>query len=130
LPRTTGTGQIRKIFAVAPKKYARAHKSEPLSALVKAKPVRITEVRKPHGQDDVAFLEFTQHDHALAALRQVNNNPAYFHDRRLIVEFAIENSFVVKSRRQKEEDKKKMRTKRFASHEPPTRMDPEDEDDE
>jgi hypothetical protein len=36
---------------------------------------------------------------------------------------------VVKSRRKKEEDKKKMRTKRFASHEPPTRMEPEDEDD-
>jgi RNA recognition motif-containing protein len=59
VPRTAGTGQIRKIFAVAPKKYARTHKSEPLSALVEAQPIRITEVRKPEGQQDVAFLEFT-----------------------------------------------------------------------
>ena len=37
-------------------------------------------------------MEFDRHDHALAALRQLNNNPAAFSaDRRPIVEFAIEN---------------------------------------
>jgi nucleolar protein 4 len=130
LPRTAGTGQIRKIFAIAPKKYARTHRAEAFAQLVEAQPVRITEVRKVDGQDDVAFLQFTRHEHALAALRHVNNNPAYFHDRRLIVEFALENSFTMKSRRKKEHDRKKMRTKRFAAHEPPTRTEPDDDDDE
>jgi nucleolar protein 4 len=37
-------------------------------------------------------VEFERHDHALAALRQLNNNPAAFSaDRRPIVEFAMEN---------------------------------------
>ncbi|CAG8444368.1 12677_t:CDS:2 [Funneliformis mosseae] len=45
------------------------------------------------------FLEFTQHAHALAALRHLNNNPELFGERkRLIVEFAVENSIIVKKR--------------------------------
>jgi nucleolar protein 4 len=129
LPDTAGTGQIRKIFAVAPKKYARHHKNENISKVIESKPVRITEVRKVEGQDGLAFLEFTQHEHALGALRQVNNNPGYFDGRRLIVEFAIENSFVTKSRRKKQDDKKKMRENRFADREPPTRFGESDDDD-
>jgi RNA recognition motif-containing protein len=100
LPKTTETAQVRKIFAIAPKIYAGTHKIEPPAALVTAKPVRITEVPKLEGQDDsVAFLEFTQYEHALVALQQVNNNPAYFQGRRLIVEFALENNFMMKGRR-------------------------------
>ncbi|CAI2165429.1 778_t:CDS:2 [Funneliformis geosporum] len=45
------------------------------------------------------FLEFTQHAHALAALRHLNNNPELFGEKkRLIVEFAVENSIIVKKR--------------------------------
>ncbi|GBB93981.1 hypothetical protein RclHR1_02270005 [Rhizophagus clarus] len=45
------------------------------------------------------FLEFTQHAHALAALRYLNNNPELFGEKkRLIVEFAIENFIIVKKR--------------------------------
>jgi nucleolar protein 4 len=114
LPNEIGTGRIRKIFAVAPKRYARTHKTEEIAQAVEKYPIRITEVRKVETQPDVAFLEFTRHEHALCALRQVNNNPTYFEGRRLIVEFAVENSFATKDRRQKEENKKKMRVKRFA----------------
>jgi nucleolar protein 4 len=46
LPATAGTGQFRKIFAVAPKKYARTHKKETISKEIQTKAVRITEVRK------------------------------------------------------------------------------------
>ncbi|CAG8483011.1 13995_t:CDS:10 [Acaulospora colombiana] len=45
------------------------------------------------------FLEYTEHAHALAALRFLNNNPKIFGEkRRLIVEFAIENTIIVKKR--------------------------------
>jgi nucleolar protein 4 len=135
LPATAGTGQIRKIFAVAPKKYARIHKKDSISKVIQSKPVRITEVRKVEGQDGLAFLEFTLHEHALAALRQVNNNPGYFEGRRLIVEFAIENSFATKSRRKKQEHRQKMRENRFSDRQPPPMVEdsgdesPGDEDD-
>lgn len=40
----------------------------------------------------MGFLEFEKHDHAVACLRQLNNNPnAFTHDRRPIIEFAIDN---------------------------------------
>ena len=45
------------------------------------------------------FVEFTNHKDALAALRATNNNPEIFGaDRRPIVEFSLENSFVVKTK--------------------------------
>ncbi|CAG8620734.1 21805_t:CDS:2, partial [Dentiscutata erythropus] len=45
------------------------------------------------------FLEYTQHSHALAALRYLNNNPDIFGEkRRFIVEFAIENNIILKKR--------------------------------
>ncbi|CAG8819570.1 1218_t:CDS:2, partial [Cetraspora pellucida] len=45
------------------------------------------------------FLEFTQHSHALAALRYLNNNPGIFGEKkRLVIEFAIENNIIVKKR--------------------------------
>lgn len=130
IPPGTTTGQIRKIFAVAPKQYARTHKTEELSRTIMKTSVRIGEVRKPEGQDDVAFVEFTQHEHALGALRIVNNNPKYFDGQRLIVEFAIENSNAIRKRKKKEEDRKKMRAKRFAGDEPSLRGDEDDSDEE
>ena len=43
------------------------------------------------------FVEFANHNDALAALRATNNNPDIFGaDRRPIVEFSLENSLVVK----------------------------------
>jgi len=46
-------------------------------------------------------VEFSEHAHALAALRQVNNNPSYFGNRRPIVEFSIENVLMLKKRNEK-----------------------------
>ncbi|XP_072258045.1 RNA-binding protein 28 [Pyxicephalus adspersus] len=44
-----------------------------------------------------AFVEFSEHDHALAALRQVNNNPDIFGPKkRPIVEFSLEDMNKIK----------------------------------
>ncbi|RKP11822.1 hypothetical protein BJ684DRAFT_12385, partial [Piptocephalis cylindrospora] len=49
-----------------------------------------------------AFVEFTTHSHSLAALRYLNNNPDLFGDpKRLLVEFSLENSQVVKRREER-----------------------------
>ncbi|XP_078662894.1 RNA-binding protein 28-like isoform X2 [Branchiostoma floridae x Branchiostoma belcheri] len=43
------------------------------------------------------FLTFSQHEHALRALRETNNNPKLLPDgRRLIVEFSLENKLALK----------------------------------
>lgn len=44
------------------------------------------------------FIEFARHAHALGCLRRLNNNPELVDGRRLIVEFAIENSVLLKQR--------------------------------
>ena len=50
------------------------------------------------------FVEFANHKDALAALRVTNNNPAIFGpDRRPIVEFALENSLVLKTKQRRSE---------------------------
>lgn len=53
-----------------------------------------------------AFVEFSEHAHALACLHQLNNNPKVFGDKkRPIIEFAIDNAIILKKR---EERNKKM----------------------
>ncbi|KAK9829098.1 hypothetical protein WJX72_003878 [[Myrmecia] bisecta] len=50
----------------------------------------------------MGFIEFSEHEHALCALRELNNNPtAFSRDRRPIVEFAIENARVLRKRHQR-----------------------------
>merc|ERR1712106_953750 len=45
------------------------------------------------------FVAFSEHEHALAALRRVNNNPDIFtHEKRPIVEFSLENRTALKAR--------------------------------
>jgi len=71
------------------------------------------------------FVEFTEHVHALAALRLLNNNPSYAHlaaggpkalkiavpeRSRLIVEFAVENKAKVKMQQKKKEERDKRAT--------------------
>eukprot|EP00750_Incisomonas_marina_P020109 INCI3729.1.p1 GENE.INCI3729.1~~INCI3729.1.p1 ORF type:complete len:1103 (-),score=306.17 INCI3729.1:172-3480(-) len=54
-----------------------------------------------------AFIEFEHHPHALAALRMVNNNPAFSsmaqRGERLHVQFALENHKVLKDRQRQKE---------------------------
>ncbi|KAL8096921.1 uncharacterized protein LOC141683188 [Apium graveolens] len=58
-------------------------------------------VTKNHSRG-VAFVEFTEHEHALVALRVLNNNPETFgSDHRPIVEFALDNIQTLKQRQEK-----------------------------
>ncbi|RIA89613.1 hypothetical protein C1645_771894 [Glomus cerebriforme] len=69
--------------------------------IVRSKDRIDTATQKPRSKG-YGFLEFTQHAHALAALRFLNNNPELFGEKkRLIVEFAVENFIVVKKRVEK-----------------------------
>lgn len=56
-----------------------------------------------------AFVAFTEHKHALTALRNTNNNPAVFgQDKRLVVEFSLENKKALEAK-QKRLEKAKIR---------------------
>lgn len=71
----------------------------------------------------VAFVEFSQHVHALAALRILNNNPQFSKlsnngSERLIVEFSVENRAMLKKQQElrqqrEEENKRKAETQRI-----------------
>lgn len=63
-------------------------------------PTKMTGDKQPvNASKGYGFVEFTRHSHALACLRQLNNNPSALPDgRRLLVEFAIENSQILKKR--------------------------------
>jgi nucleolar protein 4 len=63
--------------------------------LSKVKILRETERTDASGigkSKGIGFVEFGDHNQALAALRKVNNNPNYFGGKRPIVEFAIEDA--------------------------------------
>ncbi|GLI62226.1 hypothetical protein VaNZ11_004823, partial [Volvox africanus] len=89
--------KLRKMFVEAVRE--RATKESP--RVVQAKILREQDrydasgARKSKG---LGFVEFESHDHALAALRQLNNNPGtpWGGERRPIVEFAIDNVKVLK----------------------------------
>jgi nucleolar protein 4 len=69
-----------------------------------------TQTGKPRSKG-YAFLEFSKHAHALAFLRQVNNNPKPFGEKKKpIVEFAMENVLALRKRKDrlvKQDNKKK-----------------------
>ena len=133
VPENIGTGRLRKIFAVAANKYARNHKKFPECQKALKNTVRITEVRKVESQKGLFFIEFSLHEHALCALRQTNNNPEIFGGQRMIVHFAIANSFATKERRQKLERKKQAKLEQIKKREQRSKIEfeePEDDDDD
>ncbi|XP_022869951.1 RNA-binding protein 28 [Olea europaea var. sylvestris] len=81
---------------------ARATKQKPTIwqlKLLKDKKGKEGEKSRPRG---VAFVEFTEHQHALVALRVLNNNPETFGSEcRPIVEFALDNVQTLKLRKEK-----------------------------
>ncbi|XP_077196714.1 RNA-binding protein 28 isoform X2 [Paroedura picta] len=75
---------------------------------VRVKECRVMRDRKaPAGKGQgqslgYAFVEFQEHEHALTALRQVNNNPQLFGDqKRPIVEFSLEDRRKLKLKEQR-----------------------------
>ncbi|XP_057500570.1 uncharacterized protein LOC130784642 isoform X3 [Actinidia eriantha] len=79
---------------------SRATKQKPVIRQIKfLKDSKKGEVVKHNHSRGVAFLEFTEHQHALVALRVLNNNPETFGpEHRPIVEFALDNVQTLKLR--------------------------------
>ena len=91
VPKSWDEGKLKSLFIKAVK--ARATKENP-------KVVQVKILTNPSGvSKGIAFVEFKQHDHALCALRELNNNPeTWSKDHRPIVEFAIDNVQALKKR--------------------------------
>ncbi|XP_029471873.1 RNA-binding protein 28 [Rhinatrema bivittatum] len=73
-----------------------------------------------------AFVEFQEHEHALAALRHINNNPDLFGShKRPIVEFSLEDSRKLKMKAMRAEHSlQKLRQKQAAEGTAETKADP------
>nr|CAB3265475.1 RNA-binding protein 28 [Phallusia mammillata] len=95
IPRAYDDNKIREVFLKAVKG-------------AKITEARIMRDRNTVNSDGVArslgfgFINFTKHEHALAALREVNNNPKVFGaTKRPIVEFSLENKLALATQRQR-----------------------------
>uniref|UniRef100_A0A0E0P3B0 RRM domain-containing protein n=1 Tax=Oryza rufipogon TaxID=4529 RepID=A0A0E0P3B0_ORYRU len=91
LPKTMTINDVKKLCREAV--ISRAHKQNPIirkvNILKNEKKSNSTAQKHSRG---VAFVDFQEHEHALVALRVLNNNPETFGaERRPIVEFALEN---------------------------------------
>ncbi|KAK9907300.1 hypothetical protein WJX75_001025 [Coccomyxa subellipsoidea] len=98
LPAKLNEKALKDLVLAAVKE--RAAKAQPIAKQVKI--LRDTEKAGADGQaasKGLGFVELTEHEHALCALRQLNNNPVPFGtERRPVVEFAIENAQTLKKR--------------------------------
>lgn len=96
LPKSMNEKELRKLCIDAV--ISRASKQKPVIRQIKfMKGVKKGQVIN-HSRG-VAFVEFTEHEHALVALRVLNNNPETFGpDHRPIVEFAVDNVQTLKLR--------------------------------
>ena len=108
VPEKYKASNIRKIFAVAVKKYMRKNKNRDKEiAQAGEKSVRIIDCFAKKDQPGVFFVEFTEHLHAKFALRMTNNNPEYFeNNQRMIVMFALTSSYAKNKMRKKQEARK------------------------
>ncbi|KAI5081591.1 hypothetical protein GOP47_0001334 [Adiantum capillus-veneris] len=97
LPKSLKEAELRKFFIEAVK--LRATKQQPVITEV----IILRDEAKGGESRGIAFVEYTEHEHALVALRVLNNNPETFGpDRRPIVEFAIENLQRLRKRQERQ----------------------------
>jgi len=118
LPYTMDEKALKTLVVAAVKE--RASKANPHVKQVKVlrDPTKKDSKGNPQGKG-IAFAEFSDPEHALCALRQLNNNPAPFgKDRRPIVEFAVENAQTMKKREQRETGRKDKRTQEAQEQNP------------
>ncbi|XP_073149549.1 uncharacterized protein [Henckelia pumila] len=101
VPTTMKEKDLKKLFINAV--VSRAKKQKPLIQQIKLlEDTKKVENGEKNGRRGVAFIEFTEHQHALVALRVLNNNPGTFGpERRPIVEFAIDDVQKLKLRNEK-----------------------------
>jgi len=102
VPRSWDEKKLKQLVIAAVKE--RATKAQP--KVVQVKILREGAVGQEKDKDappgrskGIAFVEFSEHEHALCALRQLNNNPKpWGKEHRPIVEFAIDNVKALKVR--------------------------------
>ena len=93
VPKTWDESKLKNLFIKAVQR--RATKETPKVAQVKI----LRETSDLGTSKGIAFIEFKGHDHALCALRELNNNPDIWgKDHRPIVEFAIDNVQALRKR--------------------------------
>ncbi|XP_072045384.1 LOW QUALITY PROTEIN: RNA-binding protein 28-like [Amphiura filiformis] len=97
LPKTVDDAKLKKIFLeAAVDKKARVTESRVMR-----------DMKRPNAEGTCqplgfAFVEFTEHEHALTALRHVNNNPTYFgENKRPIVGFSLENKIALEAKQKR-----------------------------
>lgn len=95
--------QLKKIFIDAV--LSRATKQTPVIQQIKfLNETKDAKATKNYSRR-VAFIQFREHQHALVALRVLNNNPeAFGPERRPIVEFSLDNIQLLKRRQKNLED--------------------------
>ncbi|CAN5962734.1 unnamed protein product [Sphagnum jensenii] len=98
LPKDLMEKDLKELVIKAVK--SRASKQHPVVKQVKILRDEVKGMPSVGGRSrGAAFVEFTEHQHALVALRVLNNNPETFSsEHRPIVTFAIENSQILKKR--------------------------------
>ncbi|XP_076944655.1 uncharacterized protein LOC143615415 [Bidens hawaiensis] len=107
VPKSMTDKQLKKLCLDAVT--SRATKQKPMIRQIKLlkDSVKGKELSKNHSRG-VAFIEFSEHQHALVALRVLNNNPETFiPEHRPIVEFALDNVQKLKQRNEKIESQQK-----------------------
>ena len=96
VPPEVDQKELKKIFLEAVKKRATQANPRVLHAKLLYDPTRPDAEGKPRSRG-IGFVEFAEHEHALAALRALNNNPEVFNKaRRPIIEFTVEDARAVK----------------------------------
>lgn len=101
LPKTVTDKELGRIFKSYAPKEATLTETRVMKNLK-----NLDENGKPTSRG-YGFVSFTKHEHALAALRTVNNNPEVFsNEQRPIVEFSLENRCVLKAREKRMEKSK------------------------
>ncbi|EPS69034.1 hypothetical protein M569_05733, partial [Genlisea aurea] len=98
IPKTMNEKDLKSLFINAVT--SRATKQKPTIHQIKM--LKDSKNGTKIRQRGVAFLEFSEHQHALVALRVLNNNPDTFDlEHRPIVEFALDNVLKLKLRKDK-----------------------------
>ncbi|XP_024028912.1 RNA-binding protein 28 isoform X3 [Morus notabilis] len=102
LPKSMNEKELKKLCIDAVR--SRVTKQTPMIRQIKfLKDMKKGKVVTENHSRGVAFVEFSEHEHALVALRVLNNNPATFgHEHRPIVEFAVDNVKLLKLRKSKQ----------------------------
>ena len=114
VPQDVDQKQLKALFLDAVRRRATQANPRVLHAKLLYDPTRPDAEGKPRSRG-IGFVEFGEHEHALAALRALNNNPETFTTaRRPIVEFAVEDARAVKKLARRREGLDKAQRERDA----------------